>query len=857
MLLQLTGRLDPDETYAIIDLDGADLVAHSAPPAQDYVELELVNLTICHNPEHNHFEPFPPTAPYPVTDDGWTEKITIRVPRPMPLVHRRRTRFFTFPDDPAPMVQYVEDSEIHHKRYKRSPKVQPLTEYQVEYRGRFLNSSFPIEIAGVLQGAYTSSSKIVKYLHGAVRPRIERHFQQLLLSRPAFEIDCSDSSRRNFCRLKITLPAQTRFLCNSKVFYNILGFVTQLSEVRSTTEGASSKWGLVNSSKTDEKIFLSEELVETATIFPVIFSSKRINFNLDTVYFHFERHPSSSPNAYLTFAEEALCYQNLGATVYFFQLLAECVIQQVNLPRGSIKFTLKPEGETTYIVFSKDPNLESTGDTLGNFNIYARFGSKIAEKLGLTLQIVNLRLGGSQKLDTMFAVNSDNDETEVESEKCQVIINKLMREQFFNQTGGVVEITQIWQNSWQKIVNERNTEKQRLAAEKEAAERARLKKQQEAAEAERVRLKKIADEAEAEAERIRQQDIADKAEQARIEAALAKAKDAAERKRAEKEAEEVLARETKEAQAEAERVRQLLLQAKEDEAKAEAERVRQLAAKAEAARIQKIVDENVQKRLQQQQQQQQQQPPPPPQAIVEDPPPQVQQIVVQAAVVNPPQQQQPAVVNPPQQQPANVNPPQQQPANVNPPPQQQPGNVGQAQPDLDVIEEEEEEEEAENPPPQGDPDAIDEAPEEDNANDEEEEEEEEIAPDPAEEDPWMEIEIDNPLPRPAQRFIVANSRRPHVCTPPNTFPAYCTVLIKEGEPTDHVSIRGACSILGLIRERQPNIVSNKAIVKNIKNMKYLAIEFIDEAFNTFKLPADASPMFIKIDLKAVRTNVYY
>jgi len=62
MLLQLTGRLDPEEIYAIIDLDGADLVAHSAPPSQDYVELELVNLTICHNPDHNHFAPFPPTG---------------------------------------------------------------------------------------------------------------------------------------------------------------------------------------------------------------------------------------------------------------------------------------------------------------------------------------------------------------------------------------------------------------------------------------------------------------------------------------------------------------------------------------------------------------------------------------------------------------------------------------------------------------------------------------------------------------------------------------------------------------------------------------------------------------------------
>jgi hypothetical protein len=110
----------------------------------------------------------------------------------MPLVHRRRTRFFTFPDDPVPQVQYVEDNEIHHKRYKRSPRIQSLTEYQVEYRGQFTASSFPIEISGVLQGQYTLISKIVKYLHGAIRPRIERHFQQLLLSRPAFEIDCSD-----------------------------------------------------------------------------------------------------------------------------------------------------------------------------------------------------------------------------------------------------------------------------------------------------------------------------------------------------------------------------------------------------------------------------------------------------------------------------------------------------------------------------------------------------------------------------------------------------------------------------------------------------------------------------------------
>jgi hypothetical protein len=120
----------------------------------------------------------------------------------------------------------------------------------------------------------------------------------------------------------------------------------------------------------------------------------------------------------------------------------------------------------------------------------------------------------------------------------------------------------------------------------------------------------------------------------------------------------------------------------------------------------------------------------------------------------------------------------------------------------------------------------------------------------------MEIEIDNPEPRPPANFLVANVMRPHICTPPHEFPAYCTVIVKEGEPTDYVATRGLCSILGLIRDKQPNVVSNKCIVKNIKNMKYLSIEFVDQALNTFKIQPNNNPMWIKIDLRASR-NVYY
>ncbi len=138
----------------------------------------------------------------------------------------------------------------------------------------------------------------------------------------------------------------------------------------------------------------------------------------------------------------------------------------------------------------------------------------------------------------------------------------------------------------------------------------------------------------------------------------------------------------------------------------------------------------------------------------------------------------------------------------------------------------------------------------DNSDDDDIEEEEE-------EDPFMEIEIDNPEPRPVKNFLVANSLRPHnMCTPPHTFPPYCTVLVKEGDPTDFIASRGLCSILGIIRDKQPNIVSNKCIVRNIKNMKYIAIEFIDGALNTFKIAAGGRPMWIKIDLRVIK-NAYY
>ena len=905
MLLQLTGRLDPGETYALVSLEGADLVAHSAPPSLDYVEFELVNIAICQRLDHNHFGAFPPTSEYPMPEGVWSEKITIKVPRPLPLVHRRRTRFFTFPEDPVPSV----------KRVKRAPpttaKVVVLTDYQVEYRARFSNTSVVAEINNIQNATLT---RIINNLQGTLRGRIEKHFQRLLLDLPTYEFDTTDSTRRNLYKVKITLPPMTRQTSSTKEIWSLMGLENYIVEVGGVGD---KKWGLVNVSKTDNRTFLSDTDVETMTILGAVSMVKKKPLPAETVYFYFERHPFSHPNTYLNFEEEALCLQNPTATAYFFQLLVDCIAQQSYLPAHSLRIVQKVENGKTLLQLSKAASLESTGDTANNFTIYARFGNEIMEKLGLKSPTIILTINGTIEL------NTNNDESEEETASCQLAMDKLMREQFYNQTGGISEITTLWRKQWKGILQQRQVEVERKkGAELELARRQKLKDdaelerqrllkiQTDAAEAvelERRRLQKIKDDAaaaaaaepaESEEELERRQNIEDDAlelerqrlqktkdaQEAAVElerqrlqklkadadaaaAAAAAAAAELERQRLQKEAADAAAelerqrlqKEAADAAAELERQR---LQKEADDAAAELERQRlQKEADDAAAELEK-------QRLERQKELEEEQQPPPPQESEEDKlerqrlqkiaddaaelrRQQLQKIQADAAAELERQRlqkiQDDAAAELERQRLQQI-----QEAAEEAVEQQQQQNVVEEEPPAVVVEEEEEERPAVVVEEEGGAEGGEEMPQEEEEDpvDAAEEEEEE------EDSPWMEIEIDNPQPRPTSTFLVANSNRQHICTPPNTFPAYCTLLIKEGEPVDYISHRGACSILGIIRNRQPNIYTNKCIVKNIKNMKHIAIEFVDEAFNTFKLAADSPSMWIKLDLRTTK-NVYY
>jgi hypothetical protein len=119
------------------------------------------------------------------------------------------------------------------------------------------------------------------------------------------------------------------------------------------------------------------------------------------------------------------------------------------------------------------------------------------------------------------------------------------------------------------------------------------------------------------------------------------------------------------------------------------------------------------------------------------------------------------------------------------------------------------------------------------------------------------VDIPNPLPRPPTSFVVTNLPKKHICTMPNIFPDYFSLILREGEPLDYLTnSRGLCSVLGLIRKLQPQIVPNTCIIKNVETVKSLSIEFVDESLNTIKVGPNDPPVWIKLDFRC-KTGTNY
>ena len=117
-------------------------------------------------------------------------------------------------------------------------------------------------------------------------------------------------------------------------------------------------------------------------------------------------------------------------------------------------------------------------------------------------------------------------------------------------------------------------------------------------------------------------------------------------------------------------------------------------------------------------------------------------------------------------------------------------------------------------------------------------------PDDDNEPDTMDVEVDNPEPKPADTFLLANQVPVGRCVPPAAFPTQGTIFLKEGAPTDYVSDRGACAVLALLRNTGPKLITRTCTV-SAPLVGALTLEITDDHLNTF------SPVTRDVYIKAV------
>lgn len=391
MHLQITGRLDPGETFATFPLDAAYII-----PAKNAsrLELELINVIICKQENHTHFDP-PPTEKYPEDPNRYPETVRIVRPRPQPLVFRRRTAIHE-PNLrlPARTRRNVEDADDNDNDDDENIDPNILSEMEVHYSASFREPIFEFKIFDFPK--LSLDNLILTVLEVTFVSAVVSHFQQLLQQQPRFELlDDPGEERDRRARKKIVrivLPPQTRFMCSSQDFFTYLGMDEEAKPIENT-----GMFGLENDDSEIFKVFESRESQ------PISLKFKFRGRNLDapesfTVYFQKMNSLVSS-----TIKITDFCRQNSLATSTFFQRILNFAVEALDLPGGSLKVFLLDDLKTLEFDLSAEHiRAENSSD---NFRIFFKFGTKIGELLGLAVDeytwILSPRRPGSLVLETV------------------------------------------------------------------------------------------------------------------------------------------------------------------------------------------------------------------------------------------------------------------------------------------------------------------------------------------------------------------------------------------------------------------------------------------------------------------------
>jgi len=438
MFLQVTGRLDPGETYATVDLDAGSIL-----PRGTYVTLELVNVIICKQEDHDHF-PKASVSAYPDDPSRYPETITVRQPRPRPLTFRRRTRLHVpelelpVRDNDDEYVEYESD-----RRFRReATEGEELGDMEFMYAASFREPIFEFEIDNF--PGLSLEGLVNGVLQGRQSPASFSHFQRLLKHHLVYElVDPSTSGeekRGRSKRVKITLPPSTQLMCGRRDFFAYLGMYDLVEKM-----GETELFGLKNDSLTDSKIFLSTEAQPTSLKFNFFNAAVRPAEKYNLL---FQRlNPFVLSKVTLT----NFCNKNPFVTAKLFQMTLNCVMEVLDLPENSLRaFLLNDE---TTLELDKAEDLLHADDATDNFKITFKFGFKLRDLLGLEQEEIVWRLSPRRPGE----IRLTQAEVPEAAEVCDKVAREML-EDFYNQ-----ESTHPTIREWKKQYEERKRNRAAVA----------------------------------------------------------------------------------------------------------------------------------------------------------------------------------------------------------------------------------------------------------------------------------------------------------------------------------------------------------------------------------------------------------
>jgi hypothetical protein len=439
MHLQLTGRLDPGEQFATVNLDGVDLFMGG----QKMINLSLLSAFFCHQTGHTHF-PNPVKALYPVDPSRYPETITVQ----------RQSRSASNDEDDDNDDDDDDDDDVNSllpKRIKRSAEEDSVTAHaaaaaghrqilpmEVRYYAGFRNTTFDFVVDNFRD---ESPKTLIESVLGKKQSEAaSNHFQQLLAHPIKYALLAATAgadTSRQFKQVQITLPPLTRFLCSDKKFFTLLGFseASQPSQIIGKTI-----WYLENSSRTETKIFLGSTAINP---------NLKFNFHMpkskpaNSYTIHVQR---LEPNFSTVLTLDSFCQQSPTATLKFFKLILEGTIEILGLPIDCLQATLLT---SDVIALKKADALQSDNDAADNFHLSIQLGSHILSLLGVALNPIAWSL--PQTVEIKMSPLTETLSSEAE-ERCQHVLDSLPT-MFLNQTSDN-EIVKSWQTRWQQYLSD-------------------------------------------------------------------------------------------------------------------------------------------------------------------------------------------------------------------------------------------------------------------------------------------------------------------------------------------------------------------------------------------------------------------